>query len=97
MKSYPQPHQKLTEEQVKEFIHMLEENHNMMRDCFNAYVECHSKYIQKLNEHFFPERFSICEVSMGEMTEMFSKAYPDPFSSASESRRMKRPEVNNEA
>jgi hypothetical protein len=86
----------LTEEEVKEFIHMIEENHNMMRDCFNTYVECHSKYIQKLNEHFFPGRFTICEVSMGDLNEMMEKSYGS-FSFASELRRMTRPEVKDES
>ena len=95
MKSYPQPHKKLTEEEVKEFIHMLEENHNMMKDCFDAYVECHSKFMNKLNEHFFPERFTICEVTMGDLNGMMEKAYAG-FSFASEPRRMKRPEVKDE-
>ena len=95
MKSYPQPHKKLTEDEVKAFVRMLEENHNMMKDCFDAYVECHSKYIQKLNEHFFAERFSICEVSMGDLNEMMEKAYGG-FSFASETRTMTRPEQQDE-
>ena len=89
MKTYPQPHKKLTNEEVKEMFHMLEKNHDMMKECFNAYVEVHSKYMQKLAEHFFPERFSICEVTMGDLNEMMEKAYGG-FSFASEARRMER-------
>lgn len=80
MKTRPHPHEKLTDDEVKEMFHMLERNHDMMKECFNAYIEVHSKYMDKLAHHFFPERFSIGEVSMGELSDMFAKAYPS-FSS----------------
>jgi hypothetical protein len=57
MKSHPQPQKKLTVEQVKELIFLLDANHNMMKKCFDIYLEGHSKYMQKLTEHFLDERF----------------------------------------
>lgn len=95
MKSYPQPHKKLTEYEVKELVRLLEENHNIMKNCFSAYLECHSNYIEKLNKHFFPERFSICEVTTGDLNEMMEKCYGG-FSSVSETRRMNKKKQKNE-
>jgi len=73
MKSYPAPHEKLTEEQIKDIIIGLESIHRNMSMQMKIYMEMFEENISKLTHHYFPERFSIAEVSMGELTEMFSK------------------------
>lgn len=95
MKSSPAPHEKLTEEQIKDIIIRLESIHHNMSMQMKIYMEMFEENISKLTHHYFPERFSIAEVSMGELTEIFSKSYGNDFDKfMSPPRRMTRPEVN---
>ena len=89
MKVYPSPHEKLTEEEIKNIIIDLEHIHNNMSMQMKTYMELFEENISKLNHHFFPERFSIAKVTVGELSEIMEKAYGS-FSLASETRRMTR-------
>ncbi len=74
MKTFQAPHEKLTEDQIKEIFTMIEKNHYMMKKCFEAYVEVYEKYNLKLRRHFFPEGHKIMQVSVKELAEMME--YP---------------------
>jgi len=91
MKIEPMPHKKLTDEQIKEMLLMIQANHDMMMGCIEKWHEVHNKYIEKLEMHFYPERFSTANVTMAELTEMYSKAY-----NTGETYRMERPKISNE-
>lgn len=77
MKTYKAPHEKLTDEELKDVFNVLENNHRVMKENLSSYIEVHDNYMNKLAHHLFPDRFSIGEVSMGELSDIFIKAYPE--------------------
>jgi hypothetical protein len=75
MKTYQAPHEKLTEDQIKEIFTMIEKNHYMMKKCFEAYVETYEKYNLIIRKHFYPEQHKIMQVSVAELAKMME--YPE--------------------
>lgn len=95
MKFSPAPHEKLEQSDIAGMLEVLQSNYEIMTDCMDAYKEVHERLMTRLHKHFFPERFHVGEVSIGEMSEMFSKAYPDVASGGIF--KMTRSEVNDGA
>ena len=62
MKTYPAPHEKLTEEEIKNIIIGLESIHRNMAMQIKIYMEMFEQNISKLSHHYFPKRFSIGEM-----------------------------------
>lgn len=77
MKSYQAPHEKLTEEEIKEQVESLLSSILKFKDKWKSYdwqidefIEKQEAMIFKLRAHFFPEKTSIMELSMDEITKM---------------------------
>ena len=84
MKSYQAPHEKLTEEEIKEQIESILSNHLKFKDRweasdweeyeFHKFMENQESMIFKLRRHFSPEKTTIMQISLAELTKMME--YP---------------------
>lgn len=80
MKTYQAPHEKLTEEEIKEQVESLLNNHLKLKNRwqgsnweeheFDIFMENQEIMIFKLRRHFFPEKTKIMQVSIAELAEM---------------------------
>ena len=78
MKTEPMPHEKLTEEDVKVHICLLQTVIYKCREILEESVFREMDYrITALKRHFCPEKFSLMKVSVKELSEMIAEAPVD--------------------
>lgn len=90
METYQAPHQKLSDEQIKEYICDLVVELHEMKLHFIEQMESAEAMLEALKRHFCPEKFHMAKISIKEMSEMFEDHYG--HMNLSEPIRMKRNE-----
>jgi hypothetical protein len=101
MKGSQAPHEKLNDEEIKVILELIQSHYELAMDLtdtyrekMDEYKENHERLMTKLFKHYFPERFKICTISMGELSDLFSKSYSDNF--VGETMKMTREEIEND-
>lgn len=87
MEKQQAPHEKLTDEEVKEEIENLLKSHLKLKGRWDAsdwevhefdeFMKEQDHIIFKLRRHFSPELTTIIKLTLGELTEMMSNTYGD--------------------
>lgn len=89
MESFPCPHQKLTDEQIKDFVCQLTTELHELKSSLNETIGELEEKVYLLKRHFCPEKFTTVQMNMGELSDMFAKAYN---TNTGEVQTMKRPD-----
>lgn len=96
MESAPMPHQKLTDEEVKQIINDIDTKLYVLNEAVYDQLAIIHELHQKLRQHFCPELYTEVKMSMGDLTSLFANAYTKELSEklrAGEPCRMQRPEL----
>lgn len=75
--SHQAPHQKLTEEQIKEIISNICIDIFELKEFFKEQFEEVENKLRLLNRHFFPEKFKVSYLSLETMQDMLTKEHGD--------------------
>lgn len=95
METKQAPHEKLTDEEIKELVSDLTVEVYEIKQHFLEQLEVIESYVYKLKKHFCPEKFQIMSVSIKEMSDMMEYSY-DKIDLASPARRMTRQTEGND-
>lgn len=93
MESSPSPHEKLSDDQIKEYVCDITTELHKLREDFNSTIYDLEQKVYLLKKHFCPEKFVTVKMNLSELSDLYAKAYD---TNVGEVQRMERPKVENE-